>query len=41
MGAPVKTQLKNSLSKLFSFRSQNIDVYDQAIFILKDSGFHD
>ena len=41
MGAPVKTQVENGLSKLFDFRDQTIDVYDQAVFTLKDSGLHD
>ena len=40
MGAPVKTQVKNGLRKLFNFRVHTIDVSDQAVFILKDSGLH-
>ena len=31
----------NGLSKLFDLRGQIIDVSDQAIFFLKDSGLHD
>ena len=41
MGALVKTQVVNGLNKLFNFRRQTIDVSDQAIFTLKDSGLHD
>ena len=41
MGAPVKTQVKNGLSKLFYFRGHTIDVSDQAVFILKDLRLHD
>ena len=41
MGAPVKTQVKNGLSKIFNFRGQTIDVSDQAVLILKYSGLHD
>ena len=41
MGAPVKTQVENGLRKLFNLRGQTIDVSDQAVFILKDSGLHD
>ena len=41
MGAPVKTQVENGLSKIFNFRVQTIDVSDQAVFILKDSFLHD
>ena len=40
-GAPVKTQVENGLSKLFNLRIQTINVSDQAVFILKDSGCHD
>ena len=40
MGAPVKTQFENKLSKLFDLRIQTIDMSDQAVFILKDSGLH-
>ena len=38
IGAPVKTQVENGLSKLFHFRGWTIDVSDQVIFILQDSG---
>ena len=41
IGSPVKTQVENGLSKIFDFRGQTIDVSDQAIFILNDSGIHD
>ena len=41
MGALVKTQVKNGLSKLFDFRGQTIDFSDQSVFILKDPGLHD
>ena len=41
MGYPVKTQVENGLSKLFVLRGQTIDMYDQAIFTLKDLGIHD
>ena len=41
MEYPVNNQVGNGLSKLFYFRGQTIDVSDQAIFILKDSGLHD
>ena len=41
MGSPVKNQVENVLSKLFIFRGQTIDVYDQAVFTLKYSGLHD
>ena len=41
MGSQVKTQVDNGLSKLFGFWGHTIDVYDQAFFILKDSGIHD
>ena len=40
MGPPVETQVENGLSKLFNFRGQNIDVSDQAVFTLNDSGLH-
>ena len=41
MGSPAKTQVENGLRKLFNFRSQTIDVSDQAVFVLKDSVIHD
>ena len=41
MGAPAKTQVENGISKIFDLRGQTIDVSDQAVFILKDSGIHD
>ena len=41
MGAPVKTQVENGLSKLFDLRCQTIDVYDQAVFTLKCLGLRD
>ena len=41
MGAPVKTQVVNGLSKLFDLQGQTIDVSEQAVFILKDSGLRD
>ena len=31
IGAPVKTEVKNGLSKIFNLRGHNIDVSDQAI----------
>ena len=39
IGAPVKTRVENGISKIFNFRSQNIDMSDQAVFILKYLGF--
>ena len=39
--ALVKTQIENGISKIFNLRCQTIDVSDQAIFTLKDLGFHD
>ena len=36
-----KTQVENGLSKIFDLRGQIIDVYDQAVFILNDSGIND
>ena len=33
--------MENDLSKLFDFWGQTIDVYDQAVFILKDLVIHD
>ena len=41
MGAPVKTQAENGLSKLFKFWGQTIDVSDQNIFTLKYFGIND
>ena len=41
MGSLDKTQVENGLRKLFNFRSQTIDVSDQAVFVLKDSVIHD
>ena len=41
MGAPVKTQEENGLSKHFDLRGQTIDVSDQSAFALKDSGLSD
>ena len=41
MGPPVKTQVGNGLSKLFNFQVKTINMSDQAVFTLKDSGFHD
>ena len=41
MVALVKTQVENGLIKLFDFQRQTIDVFDQSIFTLKDSGLHD
>ena len=41
MGVMVKTQMENGLSKLFNFRGQNIDVSDQSVFTLNDSGLRD
>ena len=41
MGATIKIQVENWLIKLFDFRGQTIDVSDQEVFILKDSGIHD
>ena len=40
MGALVKTEVENGLSKLFGLRVQTIDTSDQAFFTLKDSGLH-
>ena len=39
-GSLVKTQVENGLSKIFDFWGQTIDVSDQDVFILKDSGLH-
>ena len=41
MGALVKPQVENGLSKIFAFQGQAIDMSDQNIFTLKDSGLHD
>ena len=41
MEFPFKTQAENGLSKIFDIQGQNIDVSDQAVFILKDLGLHD
>ena len=41
MGAPVKTQLGNIMSKLFGFWDQTTDTYDQSVFTLKYLGLHD
>ena len=41
VGARVKSQVENRLSKLFDFWGQNIDTSDRDIFTLKDLGFHD
>ena len=41
MGAPVKIQVENELSKLFDFRGQTINTSDQAVLTLKDSGLHE
>ena len=41
MVAPFKTQVENGLIKLFDLCGQIIDMSDQAIFFLKDSGLHD
>ena len=41
MGSPVKKQVENGISKLFDFWDQTIDVSDQSVFNLKDSGIHD
>ena len=40
-GSPVKTQVKNGLSKLFDLWVHTIDVSDQAVFILKYPGHRD
>ena len=41
MGAPVKTQVENGISKLLNFWVNNIDVSDQSVFSLSDSGLYD
>ena len=41
IGALVKTQVKNGLSKLFNLRGHNFDVSYQAVFTLEDSDLHD
>ena len=40
MVASVKTQVGNGLCKLFDFRVQTIDVYEQSVLILKYTGLH-
>ena len=37
----MKTQAENGLKKLFDFRGQNIDVYDQELFLLKFTGLNE
>ena len=37
----MKTQVENGLSKLLNFQGQTIDISDQFVCILKDSGLHD
>ena len=39
--APVKIKAENGISKSLDFWGKTIDVYDQEVFTLKDSGFHD
>ena len=41
IGALVKTQLENGLSKLFDFRGQTIYVSDQAVFVINNSSLRD
>ena len=41
MRAPVKKQAENGLNKLFDLRGQTIDMSEQDVFILNDSGNHD
>ena len=41
MGELVKTQVENRLNKIFDFRGQTLDMSDQAVFALKDSGLRD
>ena len=41
MGAPVRPQVGNGLTKLFNFRGRKIVVPDQAVFTLIDSSLHD
>ena len=41
MGALVKTQAENGLSNMFNLWDHPIDVYDQSVFVLTDSGIHD
>ena len=41
MGAPVKIQVENGLSKLLDLLGQTIDTSDQSDFTLKDKGLHD
>ena len=40
MGAPVKTQLDNGISKIFNLQGQTIDVSDQSVFTLNDLSLH-
>ena len=40
MGNPSTTQVKNGLHKIFNFWDQNIDVSNQAVFVLIDLGLH-
>ena len=40
-GSPVKNQLENGLIKILHFRGQTIDMSNQAVFTLNDSGLHD
>ena len=41
MESPVKTQVENGISRIFDLRGQTIDISDQAVSILKDSGLYD
>ena len=41
MGSMVKNQVENGLNRIFGLWGNTIDVYDQAVFTLKDSGLHD
>ena len=41
MLVPLKTQVENGMSNLFNIRGHTIDVYNQAVFNLKDSGLYD
>ena len=36
----VKTQVENGLCKIFDLQDQTIDVSDQAVLFLNDSGIH-
>ena len=40
-GIPSKTKVVNGLSDLFDLQGQTIDMSDQSVFTLKDSGNHD